>query len=114
MENKNSINKPFKGKLWRRIGKDLFLHYVDELIARTPQDYQCPQFNILTIDEYCNVLTCCVLPKDHPEYSLGNLFTLSSDDIRKGKLSQNVCSECVKLGISYWVHNPWVPSFINI
>jgi len=108
------LNKSISTELLGRIGKDLFLHYVDELIARTPQDYQCPQFNILTIDEYCNVLTCCALPKDHPEYSLGNLFTLSSDDIRKSKLSQKVCIECVKLGISSWVHNPWRPSFINL
>jgi len=108
------LNKSISTELLGRIGKDFFLHYVDELIARTPQDYQCPQFNILTIDEYCNVLTCCVLPKDHPEYSLGNLFTLSSDDIRKGKLSQKVCIECVKLGISYWVNNPpLVPGFMN-
>jgi glycosyltransferase involved in cell wall biosynthesis/2-polyprenyl-3-methyl-5-hydroxy-6-metoxy-1,4-benzoquinol methylase/GT2 family glycosyltransferase/organic radical activating enzyme len=108
------LNKSISTELLGRIGKDLFLHYVDELIARTPQDYQCPQFNILAIDEYCNVLTCCALPKDHPEYSLGNLFTLSSGDIRKGKVSQKVCIECVKLGISSWVHNPWVPDFINI
>ena len=108
------LNKSISTELLERIGKDLFLHYVDELIARTPQDYQCPQFNILTIDEYCNVLTCCALPKNHPEYSLGNLFTLSSDDIRKGKVSQKVCIECVKLGISSWVHNPWVPDFMNI
>jgi organic radical activating enzyme len=108
------LDKSISAELLRWIGKDLFLHYVDELIAKTPQDYQCPQFNILTIDEYCNVLTCCALSKDHPEYSLGNLFTLSSDNIRKGKLSQKVCIECVKLGISSWVHNPWRPGFINI
>ena len=108
------LNKSISKELLGRIGKDLFLHYIDELIARTPQDYQCPQFNILAIDEYCNVLTCCVLRKDHPEYSLGSLFTLSSDDIQKGKLSRKVCSECVKLGIAYWLHNvPLVPGFMN-
>jgi len=105
------LDKSISAELLRRIGKDLFLHYVDELIAKTPHNYQCPQFNILSIDEYCNVLTCCVLPKGHPEYSLGKLSTLSCDDIRKGKLSQKVCTECVKSGISYWVHNPLVPGF---
>ena len=101
-------------ELLGRIAKDLFLHYVDELIAKTPQDYKCPQFNILTIDEDCNIITCCFLPKGHTEYSLGKLSALSYTDVRKSKLSQAVCGDCIKSGAAYWVHNPVTPDYIKI
>jgi MoaA/NifB/PqqE/SkfB family radical SAM enzyme len=86
-----------------RMGRDLFLFYVEEIIRARPQNYLCPQFSILALDEFCNVLTCCLVSKNHSDYSIGSLFNLSSDEIREGKLSRPVCRECGQLGIDYWV-----------
>jgi MoaA/NifB/PqqE/SkfB family radical SAM enzyme len=97
--------------LLEEMSKDLFLHYIDELIATMPQNYECPQFNILTIDEYCNALTCCILSKDHPEYSLGSLFELSRSEIHDMKRSRKVCADCIKSGITYWTHHTLVPKY---
>lgn len=107
------VDKSISQELLGKMSKDLLLYYVDELIAKAPKNYECPQFNFLAIDEYCNVLTCCLLPKDHPEYSLGNIFALSYNEIQKGKRSQSVCIDCIKSGISYWVHNSLVPDFMD-
>ena len=108
------LDRSVRPELLRRMTKDLFLYYVDGLLAQAPRDYQCPQHSILTIDEECNILTCCFLPKDHPEYSLGKISTLSLDDVRKGKISQMVCRECIASGAAYWVHNPVVPGFLDL
>lgn len=96
-----------------KMGRDLFLSYVEDLIASRPKDYTCPQFSILAIDEFCQVLTCCAIPKDHSDYSLGSLFSLSSDAIGPGKLSRRVCLECGRLGIDYWIQTPPKLDFLN-
>ncbi|MBI4765596.1 MAG: radical SAM protein [Deltaproteobacteria bacterium] len=92
-----------------RMGRDLFLSYVEDLIASRPEDYVCPQFSILALDEYCNVLTCCQVNKGHPDYSLGSLFDLKAKDIYQGKLNRKVCRECQDLGMDYWIQT--VPPF---
>jgi len=108
---KSYLEGSISRELLEKMSKELFLHYIDGLMATMPEDYQCPQFNILTIDEYCNALTCCILSKDHPEYSLGSLFELSRGEIYDMKRSRRVCTDCTKSGISYWTHNSLVPRF---
>ena len=98
----------------RLLSRDLFLYYVDDLIASMPSDYVCPQQqNYLNIDEFCQVVTCCSLSKNHPDYSPGNLFELSSEDIYASKVSQNVCKKCIRSGSAYWAMNPISPRFVN-
>jgi MoaA/NifB/PqqE/SkfB family radical SAM enzyme len=47
-----------------KASRDLMLFYVDELISSAPENFQCPEWHSkLTIDEYCNILTCCTLSK---------------------------------------------------
>lgn len=110
---KSYLDGSISRELLEKMSKDLFLHYIDELIATMPQNYECPQFNILTIDEYCNALTCCILSKDHPEYSLGSLFELSRSEIHDMKLSRKVCVDCIKSGVTYWTHNSLIPKYID-
>lgn len=100
------LNRTMTSGLLQRVEADLCLDYVDDLISSMPLHYRCPQFDGLTIDESCNVLTCCLLPRGHPNYSLGSIFDMSAATIRKMKLSQRVCIECTRLGTSWWVHHP--------
>lgn len=95
------------------MSKDLLLYYVDDLIASSPKDYTCPQYELLAIDEKCEVITCCGISKDNADYSVGNLFELSAEEIRKGKLSKKVCAKCLSSGLAYWGHNPCVPKFLD-
>lgn len=106
------LNDTMKYELLKNASKDLLLYYVDDLIEHMPKDYRCLQHDDLTIDESCNVLTCCIVPKNHPDYTIGNLFDLSVDEIISKK-SQKVCIECMKSGLAYWTHNPCVPSFVE-
>lgn len=92
--------------LLRQVSRDMLMYSVDERVSNSPQDYRCPQFDILTIDEYSNVILCCVIPKTHQDYCLGKLWDLQSTDVREGKEHKGVCSECVRLGLAYWNNNP--------
>ncbi len=93
-------------ELLRRVSRDLLLYYIEDHLESMPHDYRCPQFDILTIDEFANVVLCCVLPKTYADYSLGRLSELSAKDIRQAKETRAICSECLRLGIAYWHNTP--------
>ena len=102
---KDYLNDSLERDILKKASKDLMLFYVDGLLSKRPLNYKCPQFGMLTIDENCNVLTCCVIPKGNPSYSIGNLFDLSLEKIYKLKTFQKECENCQKLNIDYWMHN---------
>ncbi|MEO5330782.1 MAG: radical SAM protein [Magnetococcus sp. YQC-5] len=88
-----------------KLSKELLLFYVDDLIATMPPDYDCLEFNYLTLDEECNVITCCVVPRDHADYALGSVFDLSLQEINEQKRQKKMCRECIQTGLAYWVHH---------
>lgn len=94
--------------------KELFLHYVDDLIKSQPEDYVCPQSEKLVIDEHGNLLLCCSLPKEHPQYSLGSILRLNSHELFAAKgMTRAVCRDCLKKGLAFWGHHPKRPEFIE-
>lgn len=96
-----------------RAGKELLLYYVDDLIKQQPTDYICPQFAMLVIDEFGNVLPCCALPKEHEQYTIGSIFDLELPELLSLKKSQSVCNKCLSKGMAYWAHHPFRPDFID-
>lgn len=89
---------------------ELITYYYNDFISQRPQNYMCPQFEKLTLNEYCEVLVCCSVDRLCRNYSIGKLFDLSADEIKSRKLSQPICQECGKLGIDYLGHNPLMVS----
>jgi MoaA/NifB/PqqE/SkfB family radical SAM enzyme len=83
----------------------LFLYNFKDLIKNAPNDYYCPQWNYLTIDEKCNVLVCCQTPKYNTNYQLGNILTDSIDEILYKKENNEVCAKCLKSGLAYYINN---------
>ncbi len=98
----------------KKISKDLLMYYVDDLVASRPKNYLCPQFAYLTLDETCQVLTCCAMSKGHPDYSIGSLFDLSAKEIEIKKHNQNICNLCKESGTDYLAHASHVPPFVEI
>lgn len=88
-----------------KASEELFLFYVKPLAASCPQNYECPQFSIITLDEFGNVLTCCSVPRSHSQYKLGSVFEMSLDDIESQRKNMEVCNECLKTGAAYCGHN---------
>jgi MoaA/NifB/PqqE/SkfB family radical SAM enzyme len=107
------LNNTLPKDLSEKASRELLLSYVKDYITLLPKKYTCLQESILTIDEYCNVLTCCLISKADPDYSIGSLFSLSREEIESKKICQNICRECRENGIAYWVHNVYRPEFIQ-
>lgn len=91
----------------KKASSELMLYYIYDLLQNIPNEYRCPQVEeILAIDENCDVLTCCAIEKGMKEYSIGNLFNLSLEEIVELKRKQSICEECSRLGVHYLIHNP--------
>lgn len=71
-----------------------------------PAGYRCPQVDYLIIDEFANVATCCVLPRDHKDYSCGNILSDDMNSIMQKKISRAACASCVTSGLSRFAHAP--------
>ena len=97
-----------------KISKDLLMYYVDDHVASRPKNYLCPQFEYLTLDETCQVLTCCGMAKGHSDYSIGSLFDLSAKEIKVKKHNQNICIPCKESGTDYFAHVAHVPPFVGL
>ncbi len=90
----------------KKASQELVLYYLNNKIKEKPMNYQCRQFDILTLDERCNVLTCCAVTEEQSDYSIGKLFDLSLKEIKELKLSREICKECDELGLNYIGGNP--------
>jgi MoaA/NifB/PqqE/SkfB family radical SAM enzyme len=89
-----------------KASKELLLYYVDDFI-KLSKSYKCYTMkNQLILDENLNYVTCCLLPKNHYNYRIGDIKTLSKESLIKLKETQPICKECSELGISYWLNNP--------
>lgn len=88
----------------QKIEEDLFTDYIKPLLLERGTKYFCPKLqNELVIDEYSNVLTCCVLSKNSEYYSVGSLYKMTKKEIFDMKtLGQPICKKCFSLGVPYW------------
>lgn len=118
-EYKDYLSSSMKYEDLNRASKELFLYYLDNQNGQMDwkAGFVCPQHHVLTMDEKCNVLTCCVVNDDHENYSIGNLFSLSRSEIDLLKKIQPVCTECLQAGVIQnliqcnTVHKQLIPFF---
>lgn len=69
-----------------------------------PQDYLCPQFQSMNIDEHCNVIHCCAVPKNSKDYLVGEASSIDINKLDQRHKSE-ICKECYETKIVYWAHN---------
>jgi MoaA/NifB/PqqE/SkfB family radical SAM enzyme len=110
---KEYLDGTLRYEVLKEASKELILSYVEEIIRSRKNNYLCPQYEYLVIDEKFSVLTCCAVPKNHPDYSLGSVFDLSFNDIETKKKSRTICIGCNNSGLSFWLHNTPVPSYVE-
>jgi len=100
-----SLNSDFR----QEIKDELIMDYVDDLLNERPKSYICPQYDYLTIDENCNYIVCCGIPKSASDYSLGSALSLTKTELvsqKKRSMTCSTCKECQSLKIDYWLNNP--------
>jgi hypothetical protein len=104
------INDYIVGKLpserRRAAERDLFtLDGIDRILDGAPRaSYRCPQGDYLNIDENGDVVTCCQIARDHPDYSCGNVVGGDLETVLRKKLRQPVCGNCVRSGLAYYLN----------
>ncbi|MEA1924143.1 MAG: radical SAM protein [Pseudomonadota bacterium] len=98
----------------RSVAESIVLADMVQKIKMMPANYRCPQYDILVLDEKADILTCCFLPKDHPDYYCGNLFDDKLRESLKAKTRKNECKFCLESGLSHCVHNVTIPEFSNL
>jgi len=83
--------------------------FIDKLFERTrklqPENWQCPQYDILVLDEYSNVVQCCATERATPGYVIGNIKDVDFDNLKELRRRAPVCFECISLGIGYLAHH---------
>lgn len=98
-----------------QISKDLFITGIKETMNNSPENYRCPQLDLLVIDEYANVLTCCVLPKNHPDCSAGNINREDMETVLENRAIRPVCIECRNSGLAYYLNTAlFFPEFYRL
>lgn len=90
------LDKTLPEEVYSEAVNDICLDYVDNLLLKSSENYHCPQWDSLTIDEFGRKISCCVIPKNHPAYQ--------SND-------RAICNECISSGVAYWAHHPESPDF---
>lgn len=88
----------------QKISKELLLFYVDDLLLEMPDNYSCPQLDILTIDEKCNIIRCCGVPRDSEDYKISDINSVNKQQLLV-KDKANICIGCYKTKLVYWGHN---------
>lgn len=83
----------------KKATQELLLYYVDEMIEEKDKEYYCPQFDCLSVDENCNIITCCL---DSSIY--GKIYNSKADDINNWRMNSSVCKECNNIGLNYVVN----------
>lgn len=98
----------------KEASSELILNFLEESTGKMPAGYECSFHDVLLLDEGCNVVTCCVLTKEMPNFVIGNLFDLSLEDIRRLKRCQPVCKRCMELEIPYLVAQRGSPAHLEV
>lgn len=92
----------------KKLNRQLFLDRVYGVMnslsgTADPRNFECPQFNILAINEYGELLTCCGLTRYHEDYTIGNVLEMNAGEIYRTKRSAPICRKCLTHGIPQYM-----------
>lgn len=89
--------------------QELFLFYLsEEMIKQRPKDYVCPQYELLVIDENCNVITCC-----GESTCMDKIFNVKVNHVNEWRMSGIACKKCRELGLDYIATPPPMSTVIS-
>lgn len=86
---------------WKSVSSEVFGNQIRKRIQNNPQN-GCRQFDRLVLDEKCNVLTCCCLPRNHASYAITNLFEAGFYKKLSKWVPNENCVFCIKNGLSQY------------
>lgn len=89
----------------QKIEQDLFTDYMREMHQLLQDDnYRCPQWSYLSIDEDANLLLCCGWSNNVRHSVLGPIFEMNAERVQSLKAKSPLCSMCLQKGIAQFGH----------
>jgi MoaA/NifB/PqqE/SkfB family radical SAM enzyme len=93
------IDNTLKIADYKEISQNLFCYYIQKRLDKHPKN-NCAQFNILNLNEKCDILPCCCLPRDHQDYVITNIFDKNMMQILGQWKPTTYCIKCMQSGLS--------------
>ena len=94
----NYIHGKLSPEEWIEISSEVFGNSIMNRYLNNPKEY-CRQFDRLVLDEECNVLTCCCLPRSHPSSKIVNVFDPDLLEILSNWIPDENCIRCIGNGL---------------
>lgn len=76
-----------------------------EIKKLQPPNWECPQYGILVLDEYSNVVQCCATDRYVPNFVIGNIKDVDWGKVTEIRKNAEVCKPCIESGIGFLAHN---------
>ncbi len=89
---------------WKNISSEIFGNQIHKRVKNNPRN-GCRQFDRLVLDENCNILTCCCLPRNHTSYKICNLFEPDFMEKLTNWIPDTNCQFCIQNGLSQYNGN---------
>lgn len=88
----------------KEVSQDLFSFRLRSITPNSIiESYQCPQYDLLAIDENANVLLCCQVPNSS-EYIVGNILHDDIEEIQQKRVNSSVCINCIERGMARYLN----------
>lgn len=86
-----------------KASKELFLDYIQNMLtyhSKLSKDYHCPALDTVVIDDVGNLLLCCGAYRHNPSFVLGNVMSMSFDEIISSRMNHAFCKGCITSGVA--------------
>lgn len=86
---------------------DLMIDKLKEISTYSSTEWECPQYSILTLDEYSNVLLCCAVDRNVYGSIIGHMNDVDFNNLYQIKKKSYACKLCSKMKHNFVIHNSY-------
>lgn len=97
----------------RTASRELLLSKIAEEEIDLPEDYECPYYAALILNEKAEIVTCCMVTPQMDDFVIGGLFDIHPDEVDIRKRKQKICKRCIRLAIPERIAQRSYPSFLD-
>lgn len=89
---------------YTQASKEILFGLIENIKEHVPDEFQCPQWNNLVLDDKMNVLPCCLFTSDE---KIKNIYEYENgDEIKKDLMNSSYCRTCIATKQAQIVMNP--------
>ncbi len=95
----------------QEINNNILTYYLHNY--KNEPDFECPQFDMLSLDESANVVACCNLAKNCDKFVLFNIFDENAKEKMCARINMEECQYCFQTGLAQISHTAGIPLWAN-